>query len=308
MSSGLPSLPDRRHGRARDRSPPNSSRIATPPPNASAFQRLSRRPTWSPPRPSRSADPRPTHLLGCLHTAHHNASSSRRSLSRSASRAGRVEPSQSPSPPMTSLPTRLSRSAARRRSPPLSRDRGPADSLSDCTAATAQELMQRARIAGAAGNVATPLAALRTTCAVMARAGRAVTATAHLGAPSPKPPYSAPTRVTLHVVHGQVWASEGGHASDERPSDLAPTGAFKLLCVLKVASGSRARLEATLVPSGRAPGSPSAAGSSGVRPRLRLVLVLHAPEERGGGQVVLFPRDKPHLVRIASALLHQANR
>jgi hypothetical protein len=125
----------------------------------------------------------------------------------------------------------------------------------------------------------------------------------------PKPPFSVPTRVTLHVVHGQVWASESGPTSDEHAAGLAPTTAFKLLCVLKGALGSRARLEAALVPSGLARSNPLAADGVGVRQRLRIVLVLHAPEESGGGQVVLFPRDKPHLVRIASALLHQeANR
>jgi hypothetical protein len=55
-----------------------------------------------------------------------------------------------------------------------------------------------------------------------------------------------------------------------------------------------------LIPSGLADDQ-----GNGLRQRMRLVLVLHSPEESGGGQVILFPRDKPHLVRIASVLLRQ---
>jgi len=266
---------------------------------------------------SRSADPR--REWGRSATPDRRSASVRhQSPYRLQFRDGVMDASSPSSPSLlrASSPTRLSRSAARRRSKsppherssPLSRSRGcPADSLSDCNEAIAQELMRSARVAalaasdggGKTGAASSSSSALRTACAVVTR-----TRSSKSRALSSKhSPFSKPTRVTLHVVHGQVWASESSEqpaSPNERALEFVPSAAFKLLSVLRGPSGSTARVETMLIPSGLADDQ-----GNGLRQRMRLVLVLHSPEESGGGQVILFPRDKPHLVRIASVLLRQ---
>jgi len=325
VSSVLPSssTSNRRSPTRRGRSPPNHSprvriqstnSVAAPQPH----QRLTRGRTQSPQRMSRSADPRRD--WGRSSTPDRRSASVRhQSPHRLQFRDGAMHtPSRSsPSQLRASSPTRMSRSAARRRSKsppherssPLSRSRGcPQDSLSDCNEAIAQDLMLNARVAALAasngGGAATgspsssssSSSALRTACAVVTRNRR--------GSSSKQAPFSKPTRVTLHVVHKQVWASENNTGQptspNERALDFVPSAAFKLLSVLRGPSGSHARVETMLIPSGLTDDQ-----GNGLRQRLRLVLVLHAPEDSGGGHVVLFPRDKPHLVRIATALLRQ---
>ena len=162
--------------------------------------------------------------------------------------------------------------------------------------------MLYARTASAAVKASDPTAALRTECVVFLRegspqstggggSGGGGSGGGGGGGGGPVPAFWAvPTRVTLHVLHGRLWCSEAG------------AKAFKLLCSL-----ARATLEATLVPT-------AGVGRHGAR-RERLVLTLSAvgvgsgsgsgsgATERKWVKVVLFPRDKTHLVKIASALL-----
>jgi hypothetical protein len=135
--------------------------------------------------------------------------------------------------------------------------------------------------------------------------------------------YLMPTLVNLHVMHGRLWwslpidkttptSASAASATPQQDSFLGGrrsngrslrSSNFKLLCDL---SQSETSLVSTLVPNGRAHNPTALTGGYTKKSYERLVLSLscanvttHEPMK-----IVLFPKDKPHFVRIASVLLY----
>jgi hypothetical protein len=175
---------------------------------------------------------------------------------------------------------------------------GVAVNLDDCTAHAAARLLLHARTAVARFRSQDSLVTLRTRCVLLHRSPppRVLPAGAVGPAEAAQLPqyYAAPTLVTLHVLHGQLWCSEARETAAGSPAST-----FQLLCGL---APGRASLEGTLVLKSHP--QPQR------KQRLVLTLRAHAPPTSGGDgaprrvQLVLFPKDAPHLVQLATTLLY----
>jgi len=199
------------------------------------------------------------------------------------------------------LAVRGGHSARNAASGPLDESASAAVNLDDCTAHAAARLLLRAHTAVARFRDLRTLVTLRTRCVLLHRnppptpAGRVEEGSAH-SIQLPKY-YTAPTLVTLHVLHGQLWCSEAGAAAN------GPASAFQLLCGLNPGFAS---LEGTLIQS-------SALRKQRLQQQrqLRLVLTLRAVSPATDGahagrrvELLLFPKDSVHLVELASTLLY----